>query len=510
MVIVFMVSRLCRAFAPAGIVVGSVLLTAGCQKVPLLAPSGSTITLITSATALPINGTADVIAQVIEASGTPPQHGTRVTFTTTLGSIQPSEADTDISGRVTVKFLAGSGSGTATITAISGGVSASGTNSVKIAIGAAAVASISASASPGTVAASGGTSTITAKVGDPSGNPLTSVPITFTADNGSLSASVVSTDATGAAQATLTTSKTTKVTVTAGVATPSTGTGSTATPATTVQTASVTVNVNAASTIAVGAASPTSPAVGQAVTFPITYTQNANGSPVARVVIDFGDGSSQTINGQPSAVTHVYSSPGSYTVRATAIDTFGDTANGTGSVTVTPKPQLVVTVSATTPNPTAGMPTSFLIAATPTAGNAITSVTVDFGDGNKGTLPGNTTNLQHVYASAGTYAVTVIATDSSGASGSASTVIFVGGAPVASFTVTPASPTHGQPAQFDGSSSTSSRTITSYSWNFGDGGTGSGVTISHTYLVAGTYNATLTVTDSAGNSASSTKQITVQ
>src|SRR5713101_1285897 len=151
MLIVFMVSRLRRVVALAGIVFASALLIAGCQRVPLLAPSGSSITLIATATALPINGSTDLIAQVIEASGTPPQHGTRITFSTTLGSIQPSEADTDINGRVTVKFLAGSGSGTATIIAVSGGVSASGANAVKIAIGAAAVQSVSVSASPGTV-----------------------------------------------------------------------------------------------------------------------------------------------------------------------------------------------------------------------------------------------------------------------------------------------------------------------------------------------------------------------
>lgn len=507
MVTVFMLSRLRRAFAVAGVVVGSTLLTAACQKVPLLAPSGSTITLIATATALPINGSTDLIAQVIEASGTPPQHGTRITFSTTLGSIQPSEAETDISGRVTVKFLAGGGSGTATIIAISGGASASGTNAVKIAIGAAAVASVSASASPGTVAGSGGTSTITAKVGDSSGNPLASVPVTFTTDNGSLSASVVTTDATGVAQALLTTNKTAKVTVTAGVAAT---TGTTTTP---VQTATVTVSVNAASTIAVGTASPASPTAGQAVTFPITYTQNANGSPVARVVVDFGDGFSQTINGQPSAVTHTYSSAGSYTLRVTAIDTFGDTANGTGSVTILAKPQLVVAITSTTPNPTTGAPISFTITATPTTGNAITSVSIDFGDGTQGTLQGNTTSVQHVYITGGTYPVTAIATDSSGASGSASTVIVVGSAGVASFTVTPASPTRGTAATFDGSASTSSSTITSFRWDFGDGTTGTGVTVVHNYsaaLSAGTYTVTLTITDSANRSATTSKQITVQ
>jgi hypothetical protein len=46
-----------------------------CEKVPLLAPTGSTITLTTTATALSANGTAPVVAQVLEASGFPPHSG---------------------------------------------------------------------------------------------------------------------------------------------------------------------------------------------------------------------------------------------------------------------------------------------------------------------------------------------------------------------------------------------------------------------------------------------------
>jgi hypothetical protein len=419
-----MISRLRSASVLTPVLVVSALLTAACQKVPLLAPSGSTITLTALASALPSNGTTDIIAQVIEAGGTPPHSGTVVTFTTNLGTVRPSEAETDISGRVMVKFIAGSGSGTATITALSGGVSASGTNAIKIAIGAAASASIGISASPGTVAASGGTSTVTARVFDSSGNSLPGVPVTFATDNGTLSASVATTDTTGTATTTITTTRTAKVTATAGVSTGSTGTGSTATAA---PTASVTINVNAASTIAVGKASPETPAVGIPVTFPLTYTQNANGSPVARVIVDFGDGSaSQTITGQPSAVTHTYTTAGSYTVRVTAFDTFGDTANATGSVTVTPRPQVTVTLTTSTQTPAVGKPTIFTIVATPTTGNAITSVFVDFGDGSNVSLSGNTTSVQHSYTADGPKTVTVIATDSNGASGSASTVIVVG------------------------------------------------------------------------------------
>ncbi|MCE2572367.1 S8 family serine peptidase [Motilimonas eburnea] len=44
-------------------------------------------------------------------------------------------------------------------------------------------------------------------------------------------------------------------------------------------------------------------------------------------------------------------------------------------------------------------------------------------------------------------------------------------------------------------SSDSDGSITSYHWDFGDGNTGSGVNISHSYAVEGTYNIVLTVTD---------------
>ena len=55
------------------------------------------------------------------------------------------------------------------------------------------------------------------------------------------------------------------------------------------------------------------------------------------------------------------------------------------------------------------------------------------------------------------------------------------------------------PISFDGSGSTDSDgTISSYAWIFGDGATGSGVSITHSYTAVGNYTVKLTVTDNGG------------
>jgi chitodextrinase len=52
-------------------------------------------------------------------------------------------------------------------------------------------------------------------------------------------------------------------------------------------------------------------------------------------------------------------------------------------------------------------------------------------------------------------------------------------------------------------------TINSYTWNFGDGATGSGMTAQHTYGATGTYSAALTVKDNLGATNSSSALVTV-
>ncbi len=67
----------------------------------------------------------------------------------------------------------------------------------------------------------------------------------------------------------------------------------------------------------------------------------------------------------------------------------------------------------------------------------------------------------------------------------------------------------GLTCSFNGTSSTDDNGISSYSWTFGDGATGTGSTTSRTYAAAGTYSVSLTVRDTANQTNVRTQSVTV-
>ncbi len=92
--------------------------------------------------------------------------------------------------------------------------------------------------------------------------------------------------------------------------------------------------------------------------------------------------------------------------------------------------------------------------------------------------------------------------------------------PTADFTFSPATPAANTPVQFDASASCAGPKVggscpaevgrpSSYAWSFSDGGTATGRVASHSFPRAGTYAATLTVTNDRGVNDSATKSITV-
>ena len=82
--------------------------------------------------------------------------------------------------------------------------------------------------------------------------------------------------------------------------------------------------------------------------------------------------------------------------------------------------------------------------------------------------------------------------------------------PVASFNPSPSSAPTGTAINLDGTASYDpDGSVTTWSWNFGDGNSGLGSTTSHTYNTAGIYTITLTVTDNSGSTGTTTSQVTI-
>src|SRR3954447_5720487 len=91
-----MVTHMKRSFA--GLAALGLLLTlslaVACDKVPLVAPSGSVITLFAAANTVPLNGDVEIVANVIEngTTSTPTTPGTGAGGTPTTGATSTTSA----------------------------------------------------------------------------------------------------------------------------------------------------------------------------------------------------------------------------------------------------------------------------------------------------------------------------------------------------------------------------------------------------------------------------------
>jgi hypothetical protein len=420
-----------RSFAGLAVLclIAAMPLMYACDKVPLLAPSGSVISVFASANTVPLNGDIEVVANVIEngttssttpttpaagtpgtgttgttsttstGAGTPVQNGTLVSFTTTIGRIEPSEARTN-NGQVRVRFFAGTQSGTATITAFSGGASGKLEN---LKVGAAAVERVVLSASPQTLPPGGGTSTITARVEDASGLGLSGIPVTFTTDNGSLNPPTATTDSSGVATTSLNAPRTAKVT--ASVAG---------------KTADVTVTLNPRTGLTITAPT-TAVSAGLPATFTVGVGTTAN---IQNVTVDFGDGRQQSLGAISGSTTiqHVYNEAGTFTARATATDSSGFSEQVATSITILPAqpPSVTITGPATVPKNTQVTFVATVTGATST----IQQYQWDFGAGAQPQFLNTTSNrVQTIYTTEGPKVVSVKVIQSAGPSGDGTTVI---------------------------------------------------------------------------------------
>lgn len=303
-----------------------------CDKMPLLAPTGTVINLTVVSDAVALNSSVDVVAVLIEngtsssagpgagtgtgtsssaAAGTPVQNGTVVSFTTTIGTIEPAEARTS-NGRVTVKLTTGNTSGTATITAFSGGAKAT----AQVKVGAVNVNSVAMTASPASLPSSGGSTTLTARALDVNGSGVPGIPVTFTTDKGTLAPTSATTNVSGVATTTLTTTATAKVKAVAGAK----------------DSGEVTVSVASRSTVTL-----TSSASSASISTPLVFTASPGpGNTLTNVTVDFGDNASRALGTLSAAqtATHFYARTGIFNVTVTGTDPDGVSVTGSTQVAI--------------------------------------------------------------------------------------------------------------------------------------------------------------------------------
>ncbi len=100
--------------------------------------------------------------------------------------------------------------------------------------------------------------------------------------------------------------------------------------------------------------------------------------------------------------------------------------------------------------------------------------------------------------------------DGAGGTAAGTVVITVGLPPTASFGISSTCGRAPLDVHFDASASSDpAGSIESYAWSFGDGSTGTGITTDHVFGSAGTYQATLTVTNDLGLTGSTSVAVPV-
>ena len=203
---------------------------------------------------------------------------------------------------------------------------------------------------------------------------------------------------------------------------------------------------------------------------------------------DLGDGDSD----MGAAVGHEYLAVGTYTATVTATNSLGYTVTTT-LVTVE---EAIARLSAINDSPNELGETTTLTA-TIAAGTNVTYAW-DLGDGDTGVGA----VVAHIYPAVGAYTATVTATNSVGYA-STTTLVQVGNVAISGLNAVNDSPT------VLGTSTMLTATIftgtnVTYTWDLGDGDQGAGAVVGHVYEAVGTYTATVTATNSLGQSAATT------
>jgi PKD repeat protein len=253
---------------------------------------------------------------------------------------------------------------------------------------------------------------------------------------------------------------------------------------------------------------PSSPTDHQNVLFDASTSTAPPNNPIVSYSWNFGDDST----GSGRQATHSFSTPGTFAVTLTVTDQYNRSASTTQTVDVAGGTGPTASFLTSPSNPLVGDFVNFNASASiATPGRTIRTYAWDFGDGTQKTT--TTPITTHDFVTAGTFAVTLVVTDDVGRQGVVTNSVTVStDAPTADFTFSqlPPNTTHTMQFNSSGSQAAPGRTVASYSWDFGDGGSSTLASPTHAYGAAASYNVTLTVTDSTGKVGRVTKTVQVQ
>ena len=222
---------------------------------------------------------------------------------------------------------------------------------------------------------------------------------------------------------------------------------------------------------------------------------SGNGGTITSYSWNFGDGSPVNSLQNPA---HLYTTSGSFTVTLSAATSMCSD-DSTLSIVVSPAPQ--VQFSSSTSSGCSPVSVNFT---NTTTGAPV--YTWNFGDGSPSS---SLTAPTHVYSSAGTYTVTLIATQGSCADTlSIQNMISVQSSPIAQFSAS--TPCFGDTLYFTNQSQPNGTSISGYTWNLGDGSPQSSQTdVAHYYNTAGSYSVTLITSGTGGCSDTATQLVNV-
>lgn len=214
----------------------------------------------------------------------------------------------------------------------------------------------------------------------------------------------------------------------------------------------------------------------------VAFTDQSTGA-IASRTWDFGDGANST-DANP---THTFSNPGIYRVILSVSNATGASSQYK-TITVTP-PRPVANFTASPLSGTVPLAVSFVDSST---GN-VTSWAWSFGDGGISTSQ----NPTHTYNEDGSYAVSLIVSGPNGPSDPKAAQINVDPppAPIPDFSASPEGGPSPLSVQF---TDNSTGTITSWTWDFGDGATSTSQSPSHVFTTPGAYTVSLTATGPGG------------